>query len=160
MKLINSAILFSFFLVSMFLVSCDDSDTVKPSEEHFEAAGYIIKNESDSTVFKVLKGQVDKSVSESFALNLAEGSQKYTFEFLDEKGKNIGVPEEVDHIAVESEEHGLFFELEDKSLAQFDITEWMVNINPLKVGNTNFRIQILHEGHPDFTSPYVPMVIK
>lgn len=159
MKLINSAILFSFLFISFLFVGCDDTDTVKPSEEHFEAAGYIIKNEADSTVFKVLKGKVDNSIAEAFNIILVDGSHKYTIEFLDENGNNIGVPEE-EHTTLENEENGLFFEMEDMTLAQFDITEWTMNINPLNVGKTNFRIQILHEGHPDFTSPYVPMEIK
>ena len=164
MKLINSAILFSFLFVSIFLVGCDDTDSVTPSENHFEAAGYIIKNDSDSTVFKVLKGQVDNTIAESFVLMLADGSSKYTIEFLDEDGNNIGIPEHDDHEehgdTEEEEEHELSFEIEDITLAQFDITEWDINISPLKIGKTNFRIQILHEGHPDFTSPYVPMEIK
>ncbi len=161
MKLINSTILFSVILISILLTGCDDTDSVTPSEDHFEAAGYIIKNANDSTVFKVLKGQVDNTISESFVLILAEDSQKYTIEFLDEDGKNIGIPEHDEHEdSEEDEEHELNFEIEDINFAQFDITEWEINISPLKVGETTFRIQILHEGHPDFTSPYVPMVIK
>ncbi|MFA7327407.1 MAG: hypothetical protein WC121_12125 [Candidatus Kapaibacterium sp.] len=164
MKLINSAILFSILFFSFLFVSCDNSDSVTPSENHFEAAGYIIKNEADSTVFKVLKGQVDNTIAETFVLMLADGSHKYTVEFLDEEGNNIGIPEHDDHGETEEEEeheeHELNFEIEDINLAQFDITEWEINLSPLKVGKTNFRIQILHEGHPDFTSPYVPMEIK
>ncbi|PKL80585.1 MAG: hypothetical protein CVV25_03520 [Ignavibacteriae bacterium HGW-Ignavibacteriae-4] len=151
MKLINSAILFSILFFSFLFVGCDNSDSVTPSENHFEAAGYIIKNEADSTVFKVLKGQVDNLIAESFTLMFADGSQIYSIEFLDENGDNISVPDE---------EHTLLFEMEDNTFANFNITEWMININLLKVGKTNFRIQILHEGHPDFTSPYVPMEIK
>ncbi len=157
---ITSLFLFVFSL-SLFLISCDDTETVTPSEEHFEAAGYIIKNESDSTVFKVLKGQVDNTISASFVLMLADGSHKYTIEFLDEDGNNIGIPEHNDHGETEEEEeHELSFEIEDFTLVQFGITEWDINISPIKVGETTFRIQILHEEHPDFTSPYVPMEIK
>ncbi|MER3329091.1 MAG: hypothetical protein RIF34_05880 [Candidatus Kapaibacterium sp.] len=163
---ITSLFLF-VILFSLFLISCDDTETVTPSEEHFEAAGYIIKNEIDSTVFKVLKGQVDNTISASFVLMLADGSSKYTIEFLDEDGNNIGVPEHEEHGAHEEEEehedqeeHELSFEIEDMTLAQIDIHEWELDITPLLVGKTNCRIQILHEGHPDFTSPYVPFEIK
>lgn len=158
MKLINSAIIISILFTSLFLASCDDSDSVTPSEEHFEAAGYIIKNENDSTVFKVLKGQVDNTISESYTLLLADGSQNFTIEFLDEDGNNIGIPEHEDH--EESEEHELEFEMEDDSIIKIEIDEWELNITPLKIGGTTFRIQILHEGHPDFTSPFVPIEIK
>lgn len=164
MKLINSAIIISILFTSLFLASCDDSDSVTPSEEHFEAAGYIIKNENDSTVFKVLKGQVDNTISESFTLLLADGSQNFTIEFLDEDGNNIGIPEHEDHEESEEEEeheeHELEFQMEDDSIINIEIDEWELNITPLKIGETNFRIQILHEGHPDFTSPFVPIEIK
>lgn len=164
MRLINSTILFSLLLVSILFVGCDDTETVTPSEEHFEAAGYIIKNESDSTIFKVLKGRVDNTLSESFVLLLADGIQEFTVEFLDEDGNNIGIPEHNEHEehgdTEEGEEHELSFELEDNSIAQIDIHEWELDITPLNNGTTNFRVQILHEGHPDFTSPYVPMEIK
>ncbi len=164
MKLINSAILISILFISLFFISCDENDTVTPSEEHFEAAGYIIKNENDSTVFKVLKGQVDNTISETFTLLLADGSQNFTIEFLDEDGNNIGNPEHEDHEESEEEEeheeHELEFQMEDDSIINIEIDEWELNITPLKIGGTTFRIQILHEGHPDFTSPFVPIEIK
>ena len=161
MKLINSAILISILFISLFFISCDENDTVTPSEEHFEAAGYIIKNENDSTVFKVLKGQVDNTITESFTLLLADGSQNFTIEFLDEDGNNIGIPEHEDHKETEAkEEHELEFQMEDDSIINIEIDEWELNLTPLKIGGTTFRIQILHEGHPDFTSPFVPIEIK
>lgn len=156
-----ASIIISVFVSTLLFTSCDNSDPVTPSEDHFEAAGYVIKNESDSTVFKVLKGQVENTVSESFVLLLADGSHKYTIEFLDENGNNIGIPEHDDHGETEEEEeHELNFEILDMSLVQYNINEWEININPLKVGETTFRIQILHEGHPDFTSPYFTIEIK
>jgi hypothetical protein len=167
MKLINSAILISILFITLFFISCDENDTVTPSEEHFEAAGYIIKNENDSTVFKVLKGQVDNTISESFTLLLADGSQNFTIEFLDEDGNNIGNPEHEDHEdheeseeEEEHEEHELEFQMEDDSIINIEIDEWELNLTPLKIGGTTFRIQVLHEGHPDFTSPFVPIEIK
>jgi hypothetical protein len=95
---------------------------------------------------------------------LADGTKEYTIEFLDEDGNNIGVPEHDEHGDTKEEEdheeHELSFEIEDMTLAQIDIHEWELDVSPEKIGVTTFRIQILHEGHPDFTSPYVPMEIK
>lgn len=168
----------SLFLVvlsmSLFLVSCDDSDPVAPSEEHFEAAGFVILDESGNVVFKQLKGQIDTDISSSFSVLLANGEMHYDIEFLDEDGNDIGVPSEENHsdeehedklspteTLVESEEdHTLSFEYEDNTLFELEIEGWELHINPLKLGATNFRIQILHEGHPDFTSPYFPLEIK
>ena len=165
---ITSLFLFVFFL-SLFLVSCSDSDPVAPSEEHFEAAGFVISDEAGNVLFKQLKGQIDTEISSNFSILLASGELHYDIEFLDEDGNDIGVPGEDDHdhneamieTIIESEEdHTLSFESEDMTMFEVEIEGWELHINPLKTGTTTFRVQILHEGHPDFTSPFFPMEIK
>lgn len=157
------------FSFSLLLVSCSDSDPVAPSEEHFEAAGFVISNEDGNVLFKQLKGQIDTDISSSFSVLLASGELHYDIEFLDEDGNDIGVPGEDDHnhnepmietIIETEEDHKLSFESEDNSLFEVEIEGWELHVNPLKTGTTNFRIQILHEGHPDFTSPFFPMEVK
>jgi hypothetical protein len=157
------------FSLSLLLVSCSDSDPVAPSEEHFEAVGFIILDEDGNVIFKQLKGQIDNDISSGFSVLLASGEMHYNIEFLDEDGNDIGVPGEDDHnhneamieTIIESEDdHTLSFESEDNTLFELEIEGWEMHINPLKVGTTNFRVQILHEGHPDFTSPFFPMEVK
>lgn len=147
-----ASIIISVFVSTLLFTSCDDSEPVTPSEAHFEAAGYVIKNQGGDVVFKELRGQADLSISKDFSLILENGKSHYKVEFLDEDGNNLGVPDE--------EGTSLLFESKDNSLYEAVITEWEFDITPLKFGSTEFRIQILHEGHPDFTSPYFTMEIK
>lgn len=140
------------FSMSLFLVSCDDSDPVAPSEEHFEAAGFMIKNETGDIIFKTLKGQIDNSVSTVFSIALSDGLGQYEIEFLDEEGNNIGEPDETGT--------SLLIDIEGIELATILIDMWGFSLTPTQIGTTNFRIQILHEGHPDFTSPYYPLEIN
>lgn len=147
-----ASIIISVFVSTLLFTSCDDSEPVTPSEEHFEAAGYVIKTENGDVVFKVLKGLSDQSISKDFSLVLENGKAKYNVEFLDEDGKNLGIPNE--------EGTSLLFESKDNSLSEVVINEWSFEITPLKSGSTEFRIQILHEEHPDFTSPYFALEIK
>ena len=151
MKLINSAILFSFLLVSFFLVSCDSSDSVTPHEDHFEAAGYVLLNSNNDIVFKVLNGKVDQSIAADFKLKLSDGPVKYNIKFLDTDGLDLGVPDDVNK--------SLLVEFSNNEFATAVIDKWEFTLVPLALGTTTIRVQILHEGHPDFTAPYVNLEI-
>jgi hypothetical protein len=166
--LIKKNSLLAILSLTLFLTSCDDDDSVFPSEEHFEAVGYILLDENDDVVFRLFEGQVDNSISESVSVNLADGVGEYHVHFLDEDGKDIGTPEgEHDHEEddEEHEEHGdeetsFSVEVQDEEIATVEAHEWEVEITPVTVGATQMRIQILHDGHVDFTSPFVPLEVK
>lgn len=164
--LIKKLSLLAILSLTIFFNSCDDSDTVTPSEEHFEAVGYILLNDNDEVVFRLFEGQVDVTISESVAVNLADGMGEYHVHFLDEDGNDIGTPEgEHDHEEETEEEHEeeettLSVEVQDEGVATVEAHEWEVEITPIAVGSTQMRIQILHNGHADFNSPFVPLVIK
>ncbi len=164
--LIKKLSLLAILSLTVFFTSCDDSDTVTPSEEHFEAVGYVLLNDNDEVVFRLFEGQVDVTISESVAVNLADGISEYHVHFLDEDGNDIGTPEgEHDHEEETEEEHGdeettLTVEVQDEGVATVEAHEWEVEITPVAVGSTQMKIQILHNGHADFNSPFVPLEVK
>jgi len=164
--LIKKLSLLAILSLTIFFTSCDDEDSVSPSEEHFEAVGYILLDENDDIVFRLFEGQVDNSISESIVVNLADGVSEYHIHFLDEDGNDIGNPKgEHDHEEETDEEHEdevttLSVEVQDEEIATVEAHEWEVEITPVEVGNTQMRIQILHSGHADFNSPFVQLEIK
>lgn len=139
-------------ILSTFFVSCDDSTPVAASEDHFEAAGFVIKNEAGDIVFKEVKGQADPSVTGTFSILLSKGSQNFSVEFLDENGKNLGVPQENDH--------SLSFEVDNNTPIDIKTNKWNFTLIPYKAASMKFRVLILHVDHPDFTSPYFDVEIK
>ncbi|MFN3194375.1 MAG: hypothetical protein ACE364_00320 [Chlorobiota bacterium] len=172
--LIKKLSLLAFLSLTVFFTSCED-DPVTPSEEHFEAVGYIILNENEEVIFRVFEGQVDNSISESLIINLADGMGEFEVHFLDEGGDDIGTPEgdhDHDHedgLGVEEEdddhdheegEYSLSIEVQDEGIAIAESHEWEVELTPIAVGTTQMRIQIMHEEHADFTSPFVPLEVK
>lgn len=166
--LIKKLSLLAILSLTIFFTSCDDEDSVSPSEEHFEAVGYILLDENDDIVFRLFEGQIDNSISESVAVNLADGMGEYHVHFLDEDGNDIGTPEgehEHEEEEEEHEEHGdeettLSVEVQDEGIATVEAHEWELEITPVAVGTTQMKIQIMHEGHADFTSPFVPLEVK
>lgn len=177
--LIKKISLLAILSLTLFLTSCED-DPVSPPEEHFEAAGYVILNENEEVIFRVFEGQVDNSISESLTINLADGMGEFEVHFLDEDGDDIGTPEgdhdhdDHDHedgLGIEEEdedddhdheegEYSLSVEVQDEGIATAEAHEWEVELTPVAVGSTQMRIQTLHDGHADFTSPFVPLEVK
>lgn len=162
-----------FISITLFFTSCEEDNPVADDGEHFEAAGYVIKKDGN-IVFRVFKGQVDTGISSKFNLNLVDGEEHYDIEFLDEDGNDIGTPEH-DH-GEDNHDHGdddhddseideeeetyLSIDIEDTNIVEIEIEEWEIHVMPLSAGETNFRVQIMHLGHADFTTPYVPLEVK
>lgn len=172
--LIKKLSLLAILSLTIFFTSCED-DPVTPSEEHFEAAGYVILNENEEVIFRVFEGQVDNTIADALVINLADGMGEFEVHFLDEDGDDIGTPEgdhDHDHLqgsSIEEEdddhdheegEYELSVEVQDEGIATAEAHEWEVELTPVAVGTTQMRIQIMHEEHADFTSPFVPLEVK
>lgn len=179
--LIKKLSLLAILSLMVFFTSCED-DPVTPSEEHFEAVGYIILNENEEVIFRVFDGQVDNTIADALVINLADGMGEFEVHFLDEDGDDIGTPEgDHDHddhddlkgssIEEEDDDHDddhdheegeyeLSVEVQDEGIATAEAHEWEVELTPVAVGTTQMRIQIMHEEHADFTSPFVPLEVK
>jgi hypothetical protein len=175
--LIKKLSLLAILSLTIFFTSCED-DPVTPSEEHFEAVGYIILNENEEVIFRVFDGQVDNTIADALVINLADGMGEFEVHFLDEDGDDIGTPEgdhDHDHLqgsSIEEEdddhddhdheegEYELSVEVQDEGIATAEAHEWEVELTPVAVGTTQMRIQIMHEEHADFTSPFVPLEVK
>jgi hypothetical protein len=143
--------LVAVLLLSTLLASCDDSDPVAPKEDHAEAAGFVIKNTNGEVVFKELKGQAIADIASKFIVPMGVQPVGYSLEFLDEDGDTMEAPDS---------HHSLVFEIENEDIATVAVSDWTINITPKSLGTTKFRVVILHEDHPDFTSPYFDMVVE
>lgn len=147
-------IIFSLLALAMFsviLTSCDDSDPVAPHGDHEEASGFLIKDASGKIVFKEQKAQVDKSIATVFLVPKGDEPLHYTVAFLGEDG---------DVTTALEPHHTLVIEIDNQDFATVSIKDLNFTLTPLKTGETKFRVVILHEDHPDFTSPYYDMEIK
>lgn len=155
-------VLFLTLIFSIVFTACDDH--VHDHEDHFEAAGYVIKH-NEEVIFKVHKGQVDKSIADAFVINIEDGEEEYDVSFLDEDGHDIGTPTEHDDdhgplAGPDDDEFQLKFEIKNPDLIKYDVHGWELEIEGVATGNSEFRIMIFHDNHADFTSPYVPIIVK
>jgi|TARA_B100000959_G_scaffold127300_1_gene133649 hypothetical protein len=146
----------------LFIVSCEDDD--HDHEEHTDAEGFILENSSGNQVYKEFKGTQTGSV----ALTAGE-TLELTVHFLGDDGKEL---EHDDHEGQE-EEGELKVSGFNSSIATVEVEEehdddgdeeeheMALEIKGVSAGSTGFKLELMHDGHADYTSTNnVPITVK
>ena len=138
--------------------SCQDDEHSHDEEGHTDADGFILENESGTEVYREFEGAVTGSVD----LNVGD-TLELSVHFLDHDGEEI-THEEGDEVEeeealslsgfnsaiaiVEAEEH----EEESDQAGEEEHHEMGIHIIGVSSGQTEFQLQLMHEGHADYTS--------
>ena len=136
----------------LFIVSCEDDHD--HDEEHTDAEGFILESSSGTQVYKEFKGTQTGSVTLTSGETL-----ELTVHFLGDDGK------ELEHDEHEGEEEG---ELKvsgfNSSIATVEVEEeheMALEIKGVSAGSTSFKLELMHDGHADYTSTNnVPITVK
>ncbi len=145
----------NFIMISVLafaIVSCSEDDPVSSQHDHAEAEGLVIKN-SGNTILKIFEGEFDSTYFDTLSIKANSTMQNLEIFFLDHDG---------DEFQTDDEDKTLGWVIGDESLLKLTLNEsnkWMVDMEALKEGNTDLEIRILHNDHPDFKSPKIPVVI-
>jgi hypothetical protein len=120
---------------------------VHVEEHHAEAEGLLIMQGANEIV-RVWQGVVTGEIG----VHLGETTPALAVFFLDVDG---------DEFLPEGEEFSLGAEIGSPALAGYgQIGDWSFSITGLQAGETDLTLAILHEGHSDFTSPPIPILIS
>ena len=158
-----------FLLTSMllFTTGCEDDDHDHDhDEDHTDADGFILEDESGSEVYREFEGAMTGSVT------LAVGDTlELSVHFLDHEGNEIEHSEEE-----EGEEHedGLEVSGNDASVAIVEVEGHeeeedhdeehhgsALHVIGVSAGSTSFTLQLMHDGHADYTSTNnVPVTVN
>ena len=145
----------------LFIISCEDDHD--HDEEHTDAEGFILESSSGTQVYKEFKGTQTGSVTLTSGETL-----ELTVHFLGDDGK------ELEHDEHEGEEEG---ELKvsgfNSSIATVEVEEehgdhgdeeeheMALEIKGVSAGSTSFKLELMHDGHADYTSTNnVPITVK
>ena len=151
----------------LFIVSCEDDD--HDHEEHTDAEGFILENSSGAQVYKEFKGTQTGSVTLTAGETL-----ELTVHFLGDDGKEL---EHDDHEGGEEEEAELKVSGFNSSIATVEVEEghddghdhdhddeeheMALEIKGVSAGSTSFKLELMHDGHADYTSTNnVPITVK
>jgi len=138
-----------FLLTSMilFTAGCEDDDhNHDHNEEHTDADGFVLEDGSGIEVYREFEGAVEGAV------NLSVGDTlELSVHFLDHDGNEIEhEEEEKDELSVsENDSNVAVVEIEEHEEEHHEMAIHVIGVN---VGSTSFKLQLMHDGHSDYTS--------
>ena len=143
-------------ITSMMFITTGCEDDVH-NEDHTDAEGFILENERGTEVYKEFKGAI---ITNNLTLSVGD-TLELSVHFLDHDGEEIEhEEEEEDHgededelritgndesiAIVEAEEHEEEGEEEHHKMA--------IHVIGVSVGSTEFKLELMHDEHADYTS--------
>tara|TARA_B100001250_G_C19717612_1_gene752286 strand:+ start:413 stop:1030 length:618 start_codon:yes stop_codon:yes gene_type:complete len=163
---INIRQLFLFIFVGLIVTACDEDDPVSAAqEEHLDAEGFILEDENGNELYREFEGAI---VTGTGGISISVGDTlELSVHFLDHDGN------EVEHEEDEGEEHDegeLQITENNVAIAKVEVEEheeegddhdhdheeeeheMAIHIIGVSAGSTSFKVELLHEGHADYTS--------
>ena len=147
----------------LFTIGCEDDahDDHDHEEGHTDADGFILEDGAGSEVYREFEGAATGSVT------LAVGETlELSVHFLDHEGNEIAHEEEGE----EDHEDGLVVSENNASVAVVEVEEheegedhhgMAIHVQGVSAGSTSFKLQLMHDGHADYTSTNnVPVTVN
>ncbi|QQS37623.1 MAG: hypothetical protein IPM56_06630 [Ignavibacteriales bacterium] len=150
----------SLVLLSIVLFNgCNESDPVIPPTEHFEPEGWLIRDATQKPILVVWQGVIQSSwnsqtVDTTFKAPLNALSDHLTVKFLDAQRNIFNPPSDADH------QFGWTISDTSKlAIVQDSPGDWAFHLKGKQTGSTSIELQVLHAGHVDVRTPYIPVLI-
>lgn len=153
---------FLAYIIAVILISsvsyfsgCSEDSVTTPQGEHFEPAGlFIIPEGSTDTILQVFNGVVRVGDTLKAPLNILSAHWEVSFW---DANKNVLAPPT-------NGQHTLGFTIRDASVVETEMdnpTDWAFHLKGLSINpdTTSMQIKVLHQGHSDFTTPYIPVKV-
>ncbi len=151
-RYLQSLFILSILILSLILNSCSEKEPTSPDKEHFKAYGFILES-SGATQMKVFRGQIDPQFKQYIEVTAGAITDHLEIIFLDEEGKKLDPPKDSDY--------SFGWNIADTTIAKIHRhgVEWEFHIVGIKPGETNIELLVLHNDHPDFRSPKIPIKV-
>ena len=152
-----------FMVIGMFLFTTgceDDEHNHDHDEEHTDADGFVLEDESGSELYKEFEGTMTGTVTLSVGDTL-----ELSVHFLDHEGNEIeheGDEEDEDELVIsENDSNIAIVEVEEHEEGEEEHHEMAIHVIGVSAGSTSFKLQLMHEGHADYTSTNnVPVTVN
>ena len=152
-----------FMLIGMFFFTtgCEDDDHKhNHDEEHTDADGFVLEDESGSELYKEFEGTMTGTVTLSVGDTL-----ELSVHFLDHEGNEIdheGDEEDEDELVIsENDSNIAIVEVEEHEEGEEEHHDMAIHVIGVSAGSTSFKLQLMHEGHADYTSTNnVPVTVN
>lgn len=141
-----------FIIIALNLAGCDeDSNPVKDPSPHFEAVGIILL-ESGVEIFRYFKGNISDTLKSPIGL-----TPHWKIKFLDDNQNTLEAPSDADK--------SFGWDIQDSSVLGVwqhpgEEGSFELHLRGKKSGLTHIKFQVLHNGHVDFTTQYIPVLVQ
>ena len=159
-RLLKACTIFLLSFVLLFTTGCEDDDH-DHDNEHTDADGFILENESGTEVYREFEGAVTGTVTLSVGDTL-----ELAVHFLDHEGNEIEHEEEEEEheegeievsgsnasiaiVEVEHEEEGDDHDHDHDHEEEHGAALHIIGVSS---GTTSFQLRLMHDGHADYTS--------
>ena len=135
----------------MFFTTGCEGDDHDHDEDHTDAEGFVLENESGTEVYKEFEGAI---VTDNLTLSVGD-TLELSIHFLDHDG------EEIEHEEDGEEEEGLRITGNNESIAIVEVEEheegeehheMAIHVIGVSTGSTEFKLELMHGDHADYTS--------
>lgn len=132
--------------LALGVAACDDS-TTEP-DEHREASGLVILDESDNVL-----AAVNASRQVTGSLTVAAGQAKHLdFYFVDEDGDRF-------QLEPGDAEYSLAWTVANENVAVIDSHDGHMDLDGVSAGATTVEFRLMHGNHPDYRAPLIPITV-
>ena len=158
-RAIKPHVVFLLTSIILFTAGCEDDDHDHyHDEEHTDADGFVLEDESGTEVYREFEGATTGTVT------LAVGDTlELSVHFLDHDGNEIEHDEEdEDELSVsENDSNIAVFEVEEHEEGEEEHHGMALHVVGVSTGSTSFKLQLMHDGHADYTSTNnVPVTVN
>ena len=136
-----------------FTTGCEDDDH-DHDEDHTDAEGFVLENESGTEVYKEFEGAI---VTNNLTLSVGD-TLELSVHFLDHDGEEIEHEEE-DHGEDEDElritgndESIAIVEAEEHEEGEEEHHEMAIHVIGVSAGSTEFKLELMQDEHADYRS--------
>ena len=147
-----------FCFVLFFNLACEQHDHIH-DEEHTDADGFVLEDESGVQIYSELEGNIEGSITIT-----PEDTLELSVHFLDHEGNEIehDEKEDEDELSVsENDSNIAIVAVEEHEEGEENHHEMAIHIIGISSGSTSFKLQLMHGGHADYTSTNnIPIVVN
>ena len=147
-----------FCFVLFFNLACEQDDHIH-DEEHTDADGFVLEDESGVKIYRELEGNIEGSITITPGDTL-----ELSVHFLDHEGNEIEHDEEEDEDELsvsENDSNIAIVAVEEHEEGEENHHGMAIHIIGVSSGTTSFKLQLMHDGHADYTSTNnIPIVVN
>ena len=151
----------NYLIISLFLISifssfngCSEDPVSTPQANHFQPNGMMILSESFADTLLYYFNGVYSPGKDTLHAPLNALGGHWVIKFLDANMKNIEPPSDPDHTL-----GWLISDPNKLEVYRHGSDIWEFHLRGKQLGETSMKFQVLHQGHADFTTIFLPVVI-